>query len=377
VDHIGAAARLDPLTGFLNPAGFDELFARELVRAQRVEGGRLAVLVCDSDNFKDFNEHHGHHAGEDALRQVADAIGRTKRRIDTVARLGGEEFALIVPDTDEHGAYVLADRLRRVIRSSFASGGSELTASFGVASYPRHGATVDELLNAAGQGVYAAKQLGRDRTVIYNPEIAANIRAAGVRERAQAEEHLAAVLVLAETLDLRDSSTSRHSETVGRYAQAIARELSLPDRQTERVHLAGLLHDIGKIGIPDSILQKPGKLDEGEWEEMRKHPELGARILDGANLDDIGAWVLSHHERPDGRGYPLGLQGAEIPLEARILAVADSYEAMIAERVYKPGMPPEDAITELRRCAGSQFDPEVVEAFIALLARDREGAEAR
>ncbi|MBX5469956.1 MAG: diguanylate cyclase [Thermoleophilaceae bacterium] len=374
MDQIGASSRRDPLTGFLNATGFAELMERELERAQRADG-RLSVVICDLDGFKDFNERHGHSAGEQALRLVADALSGTKRRIDTVARLGGEEFALAVPDTDEHGAYVLADRLRRVVRSRFADGPGPLTASFGVASFPRHGGTADELVRAADQAVYAAKQLGGDRTVIYNAEIAANMRPAGAPERARAEEHLAAVLVLAETLDMRDASTARHSKTVGRYAQQIARALGLSEERIERVHLAGLLHDIGKIGIPDSILQKPGKLTEAEWEEMRKHPEIGARILDGANLDEISAWVLAHHERPDGRGYPLGLAGDEIPLEAKILAVADSYEAMIADRVYKSGMSAADAMEELRRCAGSQFDPEVVDAFIAVL--EREPAEAR
>ena len=132
----------------------------------------------------------------------------------------------------------------------------------------------------------------------------------------------------------------------------------------ERVRLAGLLHDLGKIGVADTILQKPGALSEAEWNEMRKHPELGARIFSGANLDDLSAWVLAHHERPDGRGYPSGLAGDEIPLEARILAVADSFEAMTSDRVYRKGMPVEDALAELRACAGTQFDGEVVEAFI-------------
>ncbi|HEX8856224.1 MAG TPA: diguanylate cyclase [Thermoleophilaceae bacterium] len=374
VAHISKAHQTDALTGSLNAAGFDDLIERELERAQR-SGSRMSIVVCDIDRFKDFNEEHGHRRGEDAIRRVAKVLATRKRRIDTLARLGGEEFALVVPDTDEHGAYVLADRVRRAVRDSFARS-SGLTASFGVASFPRHGGSSEELMLNAGRAVSAAKQLGRDRTVIFNAEVSANIRAASVRQQAQSEEHLAAVLVLAETLDIRDSGTSTHSQTVGRYAQQIARELGLPEETVERVHLAGLLHDIGKIGISDSILQKPGKLDDHEWAEMRKHPELGARILDGANLEDISAWVLAHHERPDGGGYPLGLGTDEIPLEARIIAVADSYEAMRADRVYKPGMGLEAAVAELRRCAGSQFDPQVVEAFLRALERERDEAVA-
>jgi putative nucleotidyltransferase with HDIG domain len=162
-----------------------------------------------------------------------------------------------------------------------------------------------------------------------------------------------------------------HSQTVGRYAEAAAAELGLGAARVERIRLAGLLHDIGKIGIADPILRKPGELSEAEWSEMRKHPELGARILAGANLDDISGWVLAHHERPDGQGYPAGLAADEIPLEARILAVADSFEAMTSHRVYRTAMPFDDAVDELRRHAGTQFDAAVVEAFIARLRSGR------
>ena len=180
-------------------------------------------------------------------------------------------------------------------------------------------------------------------------------------------EQLPAVLVLAETLDLRDSGTAAHSQTVGGYAEATATMLGLEVSHVERVRLAGLLHDIGKIGVPDPILRKPGALTDDEWAEMRKHPELGARILAGANLDDISEWVLAHHERPDGTGYPNGLHAEQIPLEAKILAVADAFEAMTSDRVYRRGMPVGDAIAELHRHAGTQFDPEVVDAFVATL----------
>jgi diguanylate cyclase (GGDEF)-like protein/putative nucleotidyltransferase with HDIG domain len=368
VDEVAETAKRDPRTGLLNGSGFEELLDRELERAQRAEGS-LSVIVVDLDHFKEVNEELGHRVADERLITVAGILERTKRRIDVVARHGGQEFVLLLPETDEHGAYVLADRLRRTIRDHFAEDALATTASIGVASFPKHGSSFEELFGAATQAVYAAKELGRDRSVIYNPEITANLRSAAVREDMQSEEHLAAVLVLAETLDMRDAGTARHSETVGRYAKMIAAELGMGARETHRVHLAGMLHDIGKIGISDTILQKPGKLTDAEWDEMRKHPELGARILDGARLDDISAWVRSHHERPDGRGYPDGLADDDIPIQAKILAVADSYEAMTAERVYKPGMPHDAAREELLRCAGSQFDPAVVLAFINVLSQ--------
>src|SRR5829696_313437 len=164
-------------------------------------------------------------------------------------------------------------------------------------------------------------------------------------------------MLLAETLDLRDVSTARHSQTVGRLAEGIARALGLGEERVQRIRAAGVLHDIGKLGVADAILKKPGALTDDEWTEMRRHPELGARILDHANLRDISAWVLAHHERMDGRGYPSGLAGEAIPLEARILAVADAYEAMTADRPYRTALGHDAAREQLRACADSQFDP--------------------
>ena len=371
ISRLADAARTDAHTGLLNRRGLKEIAELELERARR--GDRpVSLVVVDVDRFQDFNEEHGHTASERALKTIAALVQESKRRIDVAARVGGEEFALLAPDTDEHGAYVLADRLRREVREAFAQVG--LTVSLGIASYPKHGATAEELLSGADRAIFAAKSLGRDRTVIYNREIAANLFGEQSRQAAVDEGHLAAVLVLAETLDMRDAGTARHSQFVGRYARSIAAEMGMGGDEIERMHLAGVLHDIGKIGIPDSILKKPGALDEDEWAEMRKHPELGARILAGANLADIAGWVLAHHERPDGQGYPLGLSGDSIPIQARILAVVDAYEAMTNDRVYRPAMPESDARAELLRCAGTQFDPEIVATFLELLEReDRTG----
>jgi putative nucleotidyltransferase with HDIG domain len=290
------------------------------------------------------------------------------RRIDVAARIGGEEFALILPHTDEHGAFLVAERLRRALRDDPPLSQAPLSVSFGLATFPRHGSEGAALLHAADQALYAAKELGRDRSVIFSPEVASSLRA-GARPTAGGREHVSAVLVLAETLDLRDTGTALHSRTVGRYAELTAAELGLPAERVDRMRLAGLLHDIGKIGVPDTVLRKPGKLDDAEWAEIRKHPELGARILSGANLDDIAGWVLAHHERPDGRGYPFGLPAEQIPLEARILSVADAYEAMTADRVYRAGLGHDAAMGELGACSGSQFDEDVVRAFLAALAR--------
>ena len=187
-----------------------------------------------------------------------------------------------------------------------------------------------------------------------------------IREQSD-ELRLAAVMLLAETLDLRDPSTALHSTTVGQFARDTALALGLAPGHVMRVHAAGVLHDLGKLGIADAILHKPGPLDDSEWREMRRHPEVGARILEHAGMHDIASWVRAHHERVDGQGYPAGLPGSRISLEARILAVADAYEAMTTDRPYRSGMGSELARAELRRCAGTQFDTRVVDAFLSAI----------
>jgi diguanylate cyclase (GGDEF)-like protein len=194
-----------------------------------------------------------------------------------------------------------------------------------------------------------------------------DVEQATVQEQS-AELRLAAVMLLAETLDLRDPSTARHSRTVGAYAERTARALGLAPDRVEQIHAAGVVHDLGKLGIADAILHKPGPLTDAEWLEMKRHPEVGARILEHAGLRQIAGWVRGHHERVDGRGYPDGLAADAITLESRILAVADAYEAMVADRAYRAGMPASEARLELERCAGSQFDPRVVAAFLSTIA---------
>jgi diguanylate cyclase (GGDEF)-like protein/putative nucleotidyltransferase with HDIG domain len=368
IDRLTDAASTDPLTGLLNRRGFHRITETELERARRAQRP-FSMLLGDCDFFKLINDRFGHHAGDEALQGIARLLDRHKRRIDTAARIGGEEFAVILPETDQHEAYILAERLRSRIRALHEGEAVSLTMSFGVASYPVHGASADALLRAADEALYAAKALGRDRTVLHSAEVAAILNGQSDGRAGSDHAQLATVLSLAEALDVRDTGTSRHSQTVGRYAELMARALGLPREHVERIRLAGVLHDIGKIGVPDSILRKPGALTEEEYGQMRKHPEIGARILGGSGLDDIRRWILAHHERPDGLGYPFGLAGPEIPLEAKIVAVADAYEAMTSDRVYRPSIGAGAAREELRRHAGSQFDPRVVEAFLEMLAR--------
>jgi diguanylate cyclase (GGDEF)-like protein len=358
VAGFAEAAHRDVLTGLLNRRGFQELIEVELERARRADAP-LGMIVADLDGFKRLNDAHGRAFGDEALRRVARTIRSCERRYDTAARIGGEEFALLVPGSDAQGAYKLAER----IRTQVAEGGEGLTASFGVAASPLHGSSSVVLLYAADQALYAAKQLGGDRTLISGAEVS-GILAGLPRGESEARVELASLIRLAEALDLRDSGSVSHCHRVGRLAELTAQELGLAPEVVERVRLAGILHDIGRVGIPDELVRKSGPLTEAEWRLVRGHPEIGARLVDTTESGDIRTWILYHHARPDGRGYPAGHPWDHVPLEARILGVADAYEAITSDRPYREALPVDDAAAVLRKGAGTQFDRQVVDALL-------------
>jgi diguanylate cyclase (GGDEF)-like protein/putative nucleotidyltransferase with HDIG domain len=362
------AARTDLLTGLRNTRGLHEALESEIERAG-LGNRKVSVLIADLDGFKDVNDRFGHATGDRVLMRIGQTFDQATRRIDTVARTGGGEFTILLPEADEHTAYLIAEQLLSRVRRGFSGEEVPLTTSVGVATYPLHGKDVDSLITAADTALFAAKGLGRNRAVLYNPEISEVLSSVTSKRSIQAQGHLATVLSLAEALDLRERGTASHSQSVGRYSEMIARELGMPPDKVERVRLGGILHDIGKVAVPDAVLQKPGPLDNEEWKQMRQHPEHGARILGSSELSDIREWVMASHERPDGRGYPRGLKGDEIPVESRILAVADAYEAMSADRIYRPSIGEQAAREELRRGAGAQFDAAVVDAFLRSLER--------
>jgi diguanylate cyclase (GGDEF)-like protein len=368
VDRLSGAARTDALTGILNRRAFEERFEQELALASR-ENRSLSVAVGDLDGFKLVNDRLGHQAGDEALRRVARELDKWKRRSDVTARIGGEEFALLLPGTDAEGAAKLADRVRLGIQEVFAADKVPLTISFGIAVCPEHGSGGSALMRASDQALYAAKEMGRNRSVVFTPELAESLGGSRAQVADSTEMQLETVIGLAEALDIRDTGTAKHSRTVARYAKLMALEMGLGEARADRIGLAGMLHDLGKIGISDRVLTKPGPLDEAEWAQMRTHPQIGARLLSRPELGDLRSWILAHHERPDGRGYPFGLAGDAIPLEARILAAADAYEAMTADRVYRRALGEHAAREELIAGSGAQFDAEVVGAFLAALDR--------
>ena len=365
---LADAAHTDPLTGLENRRGLEQRIDLEVERARRHDRS-LTVVIGDLDHFKRINDTLGHRAGDEALMLVGSILNDRKRRVDAVARTGGEEFTLVMPDTDRHEAYLVTERLRAEVERRLAGERMPLTLSFGIAAYPEHGRETGPLLEAADQALYSAKALGRNRSVIFNPGVAsafAPVRAGAL----EGDMQLATLLSLAEALDMRDTGTTHHSHTVGHLCELIAAELGLAPAHIERVRLAGLLHDIGKVGVPDALLTKPGRLTEVERSKVATHPEIGAQLLSAPGFEDLRQWVLAHQERPDGKGYPLGLPDDQIPLEAKILAVGDAFEAMTADRPYRSALGLHGARSELLRCAGEQFDPRVVSALLAALARE-------
>ena len=373
VRRLEETARTDPLTGLMNRRGFEELMDAEIDRGHR-SGRPLSLLIGDLDHFKRLNDTEGHLAGDRALRRFSEVLAGSKRKIDTVARIGGEEFAVVAPETDQHGAYILAENLRERVAAVLADEKHPLTVSFGVATFPRDGGELRTLMHSADQALYVAKEMGRDTSVVYKADVATD----ALRRRRGGEYEgtgqVSAVVLLAETLDVHDTGTAEHSQRVAEYTVAIGSNLGLPEEKIERLRLAGLVHDVGKIGLPNAILRKPGPLTRQELADVRKHPERGAEILTGAGLDDVRGWILAHHERPDGKGYPFGLKGEGIPLEARILSVADAYDAMTSDRSFRRAVSPAVAVKELLRCAGTQFDGGAVAALVSALGPEAQAA---
>jgi diguanylate cyclase (GGDEF)-like protein/putative nucleotidyltransferase with HDIG domain len=367
VGQLTDAARSDLLTGLLNSRGVNESLAGELDRA-RMNAHRVSVLTVRLGGLRELQRRQGQRAGDELIKSFAELLKDSTRLMDHVARTGVAEYTVALPETDEGTAFLLAEQILGRARRTFREQQMPTAASIGVATFPKHAADSEALTQAAASAAEAAEALGGDRGVVFSAEledVLAGDPARGLRDQ---RTHLSTVLSLAEVLDLRDARTASHSMAVARYAELIGEHLGLPDSRIQRLRLAGLLHDIGKVGIADSIFDKPGPLSPAEWDEVRRHPELAARILAARELADIREWILCRHEQPDGHGYPRGLRGDDIPLESRILAVAESYDAMTSDRPYRAAMTPDDAIAELGRYAGSQFDGAIVDAIVRVLA---------
>jgi putative nucleotidyltransferase with HDIG domain len=287
-------------------------------------------------------------------------------------RLGGDEFAVLLPGQDERAALAVATSIVDRIGGLAVDPVGRITVSAGVATYPYQGVGRDELIRFSDSALYWAKEHGKNRVRVWRPDV---VELAELKRLAAGPDRAAryrAAASLAKAVDARDVYTGSHSERVAELAARVAARIGADMETIELTRLAASLHDLGKLAIPEEILRKPGELTESERLVLERHPHIGYRMLESLGVDPVAQWVLHHHERWDGSGYPDGLPGEEIPLGARIIFVADAYDAMTSDRVYRARLSEEDAMIELVRCAGSQFDPDVVAALAAELGVDRE-----
>ncbi|MEX2185021.1 MAG: diguanylate cyclase [Chloroflexota bacterium] len=373
-------ATIDRLTGVANrQALLAELFA-EVERASRYDRP-LSVAFVDIDQFKPVNDTYGHAFGDIVLRGVAQTLARNLRASDMIGRYGGEEFMLILTETDVEEAAVLTEKLRTLVqRETYPLDGQPdvgVTISIGLAGGVGNKLRMEALVRDADAAMYSAKALGRNQTYIFaEPDDDARVPRAPISAagRARAMEigrqaRDAATAVLTSALSPLPHYRGQPSAVIASIVVDIGRQLQLPEPELERLRLAALLHDVGKIAVPEDILEKPAALSSTEWRTMVQHPRIGQVILEqAAALKDAVPIILHHHERYAGHGYPYGLRANEIPLGARIVAVADAYDAMIHDRPYKQAMAHDQAIAELRRHSGTQFDPEIVQLFCDLYA---------
>ena len=356
----------DGLTRLYNHRYLHECLDKEIARCTRF-GTTFSIIMIDLDFFKTYNDTYGHLAGDDVLSSIGKCIKDSIRTIDIAFRYGGEEFAVILPETIAEGAYLVSERIREKIEQKIFNGRSSITASLGIASWPTDGVTKEQIIVSADKALYTAKGTGRNRTCApfdYKKQGLVSVDAASETQRIA----ISMIFALAATVDAKDHYTYGHSRKVSQYAIAMAQEMNLPPEKITVIRTAGLLHDIGKIGIPDSILNKDGTLDEQEWRQIRSHPEMGVEILRYvAELSNSLPIILNHHEHYDGSGYPAGSKGKDIPIEARLLSIADAYDAMTSLRPYHNQRSSQEAVDELKRCAGTTFDPELVEIFCKIL----------
>lgn len=372
-DKLIERANTDSLTELFNHRYFQERLRSEIRRAERYERP-LSVIMLDIDHFKTLNDTHGHPVGDSVLRDTARILeGEGRRDIDVITRYGGEEFALIVPETELEGAMIVAERIRLAIqRHAFLGKGGEtipVTVSLGVAQFPIHSSEPEGLIMAADLAMYQSKSMGRNMTTAFSSDTRTE------RDRDPYRLYLllhasdmSTIEAMAAAVDTKSQRPSGFSKSVVTHSVKLAVALGLSEAEQKDIRLATLLHDIGKLGISEEILNKKEPLTQEEMNVIKSHPNLGYSVVQkSAHLRSMLPGILSHHEWWNGEGYPDGLKGEDIPLIARTISIVDAYHAMLTDRPHCGAKTVEEARAELRRCAGVQFDPHIVEVFLRIL----------
>lgn len=364
--YDGGAIRSDrdALTGLLSHTAFQDRLAAAVDEA-RLAGRACALALVDIDRFRRVNDEFGHEVGDRVLREVSRRLAAVARPGDILARVGGEEIAWVM-DLPAVEALEAVDRAREAIAGLPVDAVDQVTVSAGLCDLGQ-ARTREDLVRFAEGALYWAKQHGRNVALVYAPEVVEVLSADERAEHLARSQALQSIRVLARAVDAKDPSTLRHSERVADLAVAIAGALGWDPESLVRLREAGLVHDVGKIGVPDAILFKPDRLTANEYREITRHASIGAEILADVLLPSQVAWVRGHHERWDGGGYPDGLAGEEIPDGARVLALADAWDVMTSIRPYHSPLTTEAALRECDRCSGTQFAPEAVEALRRLI----------
>ncbi len=364
--RLAERAATDPLTGLLNHRSFHERLHAEVSRALR-HGRRLSLAMLDVDHFKQVNDSQGHQVGDQVLGGVAGKLAEVLRDEDVLARIGGDEFAVLLPECAHMDALAIIERARAAVARATLPHGVQVTVSAGVSDLET-AVDADALVRFADGALYWSKAHGRDVAWIYDPDVVQELSAEERTAQLERSHALLGIRALARSIDAKDHATRHHSERVASLTEAMAHLRGWSPDRIAMLYEAALVHDVGKIGVADEILLKPGPLTKEEYDEIQRHAAIGAEIVSDVLAPEQVEWVRGHHERPDGLGYPYGLGAGEIPEGAALMAVADAYDVMTALRPYSPRMQPAEAIAECRRLAGRQFDARAVEALVAVIA---------
>ena len=368
IERLNNIANTDGLTGLYNHRFFYDCLSEQVAKSKS-DGTELSLLFIDIDDFKYYNDMFGHKQGDDALRIIAGIIGQNVRSDTFVARYGGEEIAVLLPRIGEKLALRVAERLRSAVQEYPFEGqdrlpGESLTISIGVSTFPTRSKSDEDLIKNADNACYRAKFLRKNRVEAYYSVLEELQKDVDESTR----EIIASIRTLIAVINAKDKYTYWHVERVVYYCNLITDKLMLSDEEKKNFIYAAYLHDIGKINIPEEILTKPDPLTPDEWKILKSHPQNAVEIIKNVHsLTESVPIILQHHERYDGAGYPNRLKGEEINRLARILAVIDSFDAMTSIRPYQQKKTYKDAILELKRCSGTQFDPDAVDLFIGVI----------